>query len=62
MPSPSAMLLDATMEVADRFGDDALAARARAVLLADHAGLRPAAFFHATRILALIRWRLDGAS
>ena len=62
MPSPSAVLLDAAMEVADRFGDDALAARARAVLLADHAGLHPAAFFHATRILALLRWRLDGAN
>ena len=61
MPSPSAVLLDATMEVADRFGDDALAARARAALLADHAGLRPAAFFHATRILALLRWELDRA-
>ena len=61
MPSPSAVLLDTTMEVAEHFGDDALAARARAVLLADHDGLRPAAFFHATRILALIRWRLDRA-
>ena len=61
MPSPSAVLLDATMEVAERFGDDALAARARAALLADHAGLRPAAFFHATRILALLRWELDRA-
>ena len=59
MPSPSAVLLDATMHVADRFDDDALAARARAVLLADDAALRPAAFFHATRILALLRWRLD---
>jgi len=56
MPSPSAVLLDATMEVADHFGDDALAARARAVLLADDAALRPGAFFHATRILALLRW------
>ena len=61
MPSPSAVLLDATMHVAQRFDDDALAARARAALLADHAGLRPAAFFHATRILALSRWRLDRA-
>ena len=61
MPSPSAVLLDATMQVADRFGDDALAARARAVLLADDAGLRPGAFFHATRILALLRWGLDQA-
>lgn len=59
MPSPSAVLLDATMEVADRFGDDALAARARAVLLADDAALRPNAFFHATRILALLRWLPD---
>ena len=61
MPSPSAVLLDATMEVADHFGDDALAARTRAALLADHAGLRPAAFFHATRILALLRWEFDRA-
>ncbi|MCY4222850.1 MAG: DUF255 domain-containing protein [Thiotrichales bacterium] len=59
MPSPSAVLLDATMEVADRFGDDALAARARTVLLADDAALRPNAFFHATRILALLRWLPD---
>ena len=62
MPSPSAVLLDATMEVADRFGDDALAARARAVLLADDAALRPGAFFHATRILALLRWLPDRAN
>ena len=61
MPSPSAVLLDATMQVADRFGDDALAARARAVLLAGDPALRPGAFFHATRILALLRWRLDRA-
>ena len=61
MPSPSAVLLDATMQVADRFGDGALAARARAALLAGDAGLRPAAFFHATRILVLLRWRLDRA-
>ena len=61
MPSPSAVLLHATMQVADRFGDDALAARARTALLADDAGLRPGAFFHATRIHALLRWRLDRA-
>jgi len=61
MPSPSAVLLDATMHVADHFGDDALRARARAALLADDAGLLPAAFFHATRIRTLLRWRLDEA-
>ena len=61
MPSPSAVLLDATMEVAEHFGDEALRARARAVLLADDAGLREAAFFHATRIGALLRWGLDRA-
>ena len=61
MPSPSAVLLDATMHVADRFEDDALAARARAALLADDAALLPGAFFHATRILALLRWGLDQA-
>ena len=60
MPSPSAVLLDATMHVAERFGDEALRARARAALLADDAGLRAGAFFHATRIRALLRWRLDG--
>ena len=59
MPSPSAVLLDATMHVADRFDDDALRARARAALLADDAGLRSGAFFHATRIRALLQWRLD---
>ena len=59
MPSPSAVLLDATMHVADRFGDDALRERARAALLAGDAGLREGAFFHATRIRALLRWRLD---
>ena len=59
MPSPSAVLLDATMHVADRFDDDALRERARAALLAGDAGLREAAFFHATRIRALWRWRLD---
>ena len=61
MPSPSAVLLDAAMHVASHFDDDALRARARTALLADDAGLRPAAFFHATRILALLRWRLDRA-
>ena len=61
MPSPSAVLLDATMHVADRFDDEALRARARAALLADDPGLRPAAFFHATRIRALLSWRLDRA-
>ena len=61
MPSPSAVLLDATMHVADRFGDDALRTRARTALLADDAGLRPGAFFHATRIRALLQWRLDEA-
>ena len=59
MPSPSAALLDATMHVADRFDDEALRARARATLLADDTGLRSGAFFHATRIRALLRWRLD---
>ena len=61
MPSPSAVLLDASMHVADRFDDDALGARARTALLAADAALRPAAFFHATRILALLKWRLDRA-
>ena len=61
MPSPSAVLLDATMHVADHFDDDALRARARAALLAEDAGLLPAAFFHATRIRSLLRWRLDEA-
>ena len=61
MPSPSAVLLDAAMQVANHFDDDALRARVRAALLADDAGLRPAAFFHATRIRALLRWRLDQA-
>ena len=59
MPSPSAVLLDATMHVAERFDDEALRARARAALLADDAGLRAGAFFHATRIRALLRWGLD---
>ena len=59
MPSPSAVLLDAAMHVAERFDDEALRARARAALLADDAGLRAGAFFHATRIRALLRWRLD---
>ena len=59
MPSPSAVLLDATMHVADRFDDDALRERARAALLAGDAGMRQGAFFHATRIRALLRWRLD---
>ena len=58
MPSPSAVLLDATMHVANHCDDDALRARARGALLAGDAGLRPAAFFHATRIRALLRWRL----
>ena len=62
MPSPSAVLLDATMHVAERFDDEALHARARAALLADDAGLRAGAFFHATRIRALLRWRLDQPS
>ena len=62
MPSPSAVLLDATMHVADYFDDDALRTRARAALLADDAGLRPGAFFHATRIRTLLRWGLDRAS
>ena len=61
MPSPSAVLLDATMQVADRFGDEALRARTHAALLAGDAGLREAAFFHATRIGALLRWRFDRA-
>ena len=61
MPSPSAVLLDASMHVADRFGDEALRARTRAALLADDAGLRTAAFFHATRIRTLLRWGLDEA-
>ena len=59
MPSPSAVLLDATMQVAEHFGDEALRVRAHAALLADDAGLREAAFFHATRIGALLRWRFD---
>ena len=62
MPSPSAVLLDATMHVANHFDDDTLRARARAALLADDVGLRPAAFFHATRIRVLLRWGLDRAS
>ena len=62
MPSPSAALLDAGMLVATHFQDDALLARTRAALLADDPGLRPAAFFHATRIRALRRWRLARAS
>ena len=61
MPSPSAVLLDAAMHVANRFDDEALGARARAALLAGEAGVRPAAFFHATRIRALLQWRLDQA-
>ena len=61
MPSPSAVLLDGAMHVANHFDDDALRARARTALLADHAGLGAAAFFHATRIRALLRWRLDRA-
>ena len=61
MPSPSSVLLDATMHVAEHFGDEALRVRAHTALLADDAGLREAAFFHATRIGALLRWRLDGA-
>ena len=61
MPSPSAVLLDVTMEVAEHFGDEALRVRAHAALLADDAGLREAAFFHATRIGALLRWRFDRA-
>ena len=59
MPSPSAVLLDAAMHVATRFDDDALRTRARAALLAGDAGLRPGAFFHATRIRALLQWGLD---
>ena len=59
MPSPSAVLLDATMHVANHFDDDALRTKVRAALLADDTGLRPAAFFHATRIRALLRWELD---
>ena len=59
MPSPSAVLLDATMHVADHFGDEALRARAHTALLADDAGLRPGAFFHATRIRTLLQWGLD---
>ena len=59
MPSPSAVLLDGAMHVANHFDDDALRARTRSALLADDSGLRPAAFFHATRIRALLRWRLD---
>ena len=62
MPSPSAVLLDATMDVAAHLADDALRARARGVLLADDAGLRPGAFFHATRIRTLLRWGFDRAS
>ena len=62
MPSPSAALLDAAMQVATHFQDDALLARTRAALLADDPGLRPAAFFHATRIRALRRWQLVRAS
>ena len=61
MPSPSAVLLDATMHVANHFDDDALRARAHAALLADDVGMRQAAFFHATRIRALWRWRLAQA-
>ena len=61
MPSPSAVLLDATMHVANHFDDDALRARAYAALLADDAGMRQTAFFHATRIRALWRWRLAQA-
>ena len=57
MPSPSAALLDAGMQVARHFRDDALLARTRAALLADDPGLGPAAFFHATRIRALRRWQ-----
>ena len=59
MPSPSAVLLDASMYVANHFDDEALRARARAALLAADPGLQPAAFFHATRIRAMLRWRLD---
>ena len=61
MPSPSAVLLDAAMHVAHHFDDDALRARARTALLADDAGLRQAAFFHATLIRAHLRWGLDQA-
>ena len=61
MPSPSAVLLDASMHVANRFDDEALGARARTALLAGEAGLRPAAFFHATRIRALLKWRIARA-
>ena len=59
MPSPSAVLLDSAMDVANHFDDEALRARARAALLADHAGLRETAFFHATRVRTLLRWGLD---
>ena len=58
MPSPSAALLDATMQVASHFQDDVLRDRARAALLADDPGLRTAAFFHATRIRTLRRWQI----
>ena len=59
MPSPSAVLLDASMYVANHFDDEALRARARAALLTADPSLQPAAFFHATRIRAMLRWRLD---
>ena len=59
MPSPSAVLLDASMHVANHFDDEALRARARAALLAAGPGLQPAAFFHATRIRTMLQWRLD---
>ena len=62
MPSPSAVLLDASMHVASHFEDAALRARTHAALLVDSAGLRPGAFFHATRIRALQHWRLDQPS
>ena len=61
MPSPSAVLLDATMHVADHFDDGALRARARTALLADDAMVRSAAFFHATRIRVLRGWKFDQA-
>ena len=59
MPSPTAVLLDASMHVANHFDDEALRARARAALLAADPGLQPAAFFHATRIRTMLQWRLD---
>ena len=56
LPSPSAVMLQVTLEVAKRDGDKTLAARARQTLKVGHSQLEQAAFNHPSQVMLLSRY------